>query len=52
MIISYKDREKDKKLGLEARANYYLTKSIFHDEALLLAVEDLIGKSSKEQDEG
>lgn len=44
MIVSYKDREGDRKLGLEAGANYYLTKSSFHDETLLNAVIDLIGK--------
>lgn len=44
MIVSYKERESDRLLGLDAGANYYLTKSSFHDEALLSAVEDLIGK--------
>jgi two-component system sensor histidine kinase and response regulator WspE len=44
MIISYKDREEDRKRGLEAGANYYLTKSSFHDESLLDAVRDLIGE--------
>ncbi len=44
MIVSYKDREDDRKKGLEAGANYYLTKSSFHDDTLLDAVYDLIGK--------
>jgi len=44
MIVSYKDREEDRLLGLEAGANYYLTKSSFHDETLLSAVRDLIGE--------
>lgn len=44
MIVSYKDREEDKIKGLEAGANYYLTKSSFHDESLLNAVKDLIGE--------
>ena len=44
MIVSYKDREEDKIRGLEAGANYYLTKSSFHDEGLLKAVYDLIGE--------
>lgn len=44
MIVSYKEREIDKLLGLEAGANYYLTKSSFHDETLLNGVIDLIGK--------
>jgi len=43
MIVSYKDRDEDKKRGLEAGANYYLTKSSFHDESLIKAVQDLIG---------
>ena len=45
MIVSYKDRLQDKKAGLDAGANYYLTKSSFHDETLIRAVEDLIGKA-------
>jgi two-component system sensor histidine kinase and response regulator WspE len=44
MIVSYKDREDDRKKGLDAGANYYLTKSSFHDDTLLEAVYDLIGK--------
>ena len=43
MIVSYKDREEDRRRGLEAGADYYLTKSSFHDESLLQAVTDLIG---------
>ena len=43
MIVSYKDREEDRLRGLEAGANYYLTKGSFHDESLLTAVHDLIG---------
>ncbi|GAB4243248.1 MAG: hybrid sensor histidine kinase/response regulator [Candidatus Methylacidiphilales bacterium] len=42
MIVSYKDREEDRLKGLEAGANYYLTKSSFHDDTLLQAVADLI----------
>ncbi|MCD6308887.1 MAG: hybrid sensor histidine kinase/response regulator [Candidatus Latescibacteria bacterium] len=45
IIISYKDREEDKIQGLEAGADYYLTKSSFHDDSLLGAVRDLIGES-------
>ena len=43
MIVSYKDREEDRRRGLDAGADYYLTKSSFHDESLLQAVADLIG---------
>ena len=45
VIVSYKDREEDRLAGLEAGANYYLTKSSFHDESLLEAVHDLIGEA-------
>ncbi|CAM3064266.1 hybrid sensor histidine kinase/response regulator [Rariglobus hedericola] len=43
MIVSYKDREEDRRRGLDAGADYYLTKGSFHDESLLDAVVDLIG---------
>lgn len=44
IIISYKDREADRLTGLEIGADYYLTKSSFHDDTLVQAVMDLIGK--------
>jgi len=44
MIVSYKDQPRDRQRGLEAGADYYLTKSSFHDETLLQAVVDLIGE--------
>jgi two-component system, chemotaxis family, sensor histidine kinase and response regulator WspE len=43
IIISYKDREEDRLRGLEVGADYYLTKSSFHDDKLIQAVNDLIG---------
>ena len=43
MIVSYKDRPEDRNRGLEAGADYYLTKGSFHDETLLNSVTDLIG---------
>ena len=43
MIVSYKDREEDRQRGLDAGADYYLTKGSFHDETLIEAVLDLIG---------
>ncbi len=46
IILSYKDREEDRARGLEAGADYYLTKSSFHNQALIEAVEDLIGEPS------
>lgn len=45
MIVSYKDREEDRKKGLDAGADYYLTKGSFHDESLVEAVIDLIGEA-------
>lgn len=45
MIVSYKDRAEDRNRGLEAGADYYLTKGSFHDETLLNAVADLIGEA-------
>ncbi|WP_341737070.1 hybrid sensor histidine kinase/response regulator [Microcoleus sp. CAWBG640] len=43
IIVSYKDREEDRIRGLEAGANYYLTKASFQDDTLVNAVYDLIG---------
>jgi two-component system sensor histidine kinase and response regulator WspE len=44
MIVSYKDRQEDRQRGLEAGADYYLTKGSFQDETLIEAVIDLIGE--------
>jgi len=46
MIVSYKDREEDRRRGLEAGADYYLSKGSFHDETLLQAVVDLVGEAA------
>ncbi|WP_300627494.1 hybrid sensor histidine kinase/response regulator [Pseudomonas sp.] len=43
MVVSYKDREEDRRRGLDAGADYYLAKASFHDDALLDAVAELIG---------
>ena len=45
MIVSYKDRPEDRNRGLDAGADYYLTKGSFHDETLLNGVVDLIGEA-------
>jgi len=45
IIVSYKDKEEDRLLGLEAGANYYLTKSSFEDDSLINAAVDLIGEA-------
>ncbi len=44
VIVSYKDREEDRIRGLDAGANFYLTKSSFHDQTFLTTVADLIGE--------
>jgi len=43
LIVSYKENESDRLQGMSAGANYYLTKSSFHDDTLLNIVIDLIG---------
>jgi two-component system sensor histidine kinase and response regulator WspE len=48
MIVSYKDREEDRRRGLEAGADYYLAKGNFQDRALIDAVLDLIGEPQPE----
>jgi two-component system sensor histidine kinase and response regulator WspE len=44
IVVSYKDREEDRLRGLDAGANYYLTKGSFRDRGLTNAVRDLIGE--------
>lgn len=43
LIVSYKDREQDRALGLGAGADAYLGKGGFSDESLVQTVRDLIG---------
>jgi len=45
VIVSYKEREEDRQRGLEVGANHYLTKSSFHDNRFVQAVQDLIGSA-------
>lgn len=45
MIVSYKNKEEDRLKGLEAGADYYLTKTSFHDDSFINAVVDLIGEA-------
>ncbi|MDQ3038579.1 MAG: response regulator, partial [Pseudomonadota bacterium] len=47
MVVSYKDRDEDRRRGLDAGADFYLTKGSFDDEALLQAVVDLIGEAAE-----
>ncbi len=51
MMVSYKDRDEDRQKGLEAGADYYLTKGSFHDDTLIDAVIDLIGEAQDIQAE-
>ncbi len=44
IIVSYKDRDADRLLGLEAGANHYLTKASFHDDTFVQAVIAQIGE--------
>ncbi|MBW2521974.1 MAG: hybrid sensor histidine kinase/response regulator [Deltaproteobacteria bacterium] len=43
IIVSYKDSPEDRNRGLEAGADYYITKGSFQDQALVNAVLELIG---------
>ncbi|MGA2218965.1 MAG: response regulator [Terracidiphilus sp.] len=43
IILSYKDREEDRRRGLDAGADRYLTKADFENDAFRQAVVDLIG---------
>ncbi len=45
VIVSYRDRPEDRRRGLEARADSYLTKSDFQDEGFLKLVHQLIGSA-------
>ena len=45
VVVSYKDREEDRIKGLDAGANYYLTKSSFQDKTFLSTIADLIGEA-------
>ncbi len=44
IIVSYKDRDEDRLLGLQVGANSYLTKGSFHDDSFVNTVADLIGE--------
>ncbi len=45
IVISYKDSQEHRLMGLEAGANFYLTKSSFEDDSFIEAVSDLIGEA-------
>lgn len=44
IILSYKDREEDRRRGLDAGADFYLTKGSFDNGSFLQAVVDLVGE--------
>lgn len=46
IILSYKDREEDRRRGLDAGADFYLTKGAFDNGSFLQAVVDLIGEAA------
>ena len=46
IILSYKDREEDRRRGLEAGADFYLTKGSFDNGSFLQAVVDLVGDAA------
>jgi two-component system sensor histidine kinase and response regulator WspE len=46
IILSYKDRGEDRSRGLEAGADFYLTKGSFENESFLQAVIDLVGAAA------
>jgi hypothetical protein len=43
--VSYKDREEDRRAGLEAGATAYLTKGAFQDSTFADTVRDLVGSN-------
>lgn len=47
IIVSYRDRPEDRRRGLEARADAYLTKSDFQDEGFLRLVRQMIGEAGE-----
>ena len=46
IIVSYKDRVEDRNRGLEAGADFYLTKGSLENETFLRAVIDLVGAAT------
>jgi two-component system sensor histidine kinase and response regulator WspE len=46
LIVSYKEAESERLRGLQAGADYYITKGTFQEADLLQAVTDLIGEAT------
>ncbi len=47
VIVSYRDRPEDRRRGMEARADSYLTKSDFQDESFVRLVHQLVGDAEE-----
>ena len=43
IVVSYKDREEDRRAGMDAGANAYLTKGSFQDQSFIATVTELVG---------
>ena len=52
IILSYKDRVEDRTRGLEAGADFYLTKGSFENNSFLQAVVDLVGAAAPQHPGG
>jgi two-component system sensor histidine kinase and response regulator WspE len=46
IILSYKDRAEDRQRGLDAGADFYLTKGSFDNGSFLQAIVDLVGEAA------
>jgi two-component system sensor histidine kinase and response regulator WspE len=42
-VVSYKDRDEDRRAGMDAGANAYLTKGSFQDQSFIATVTELVG---------
>jgi two-component system sensor histidine kinase and response regulator WspE len=47
IIVSYRDRPEDRRRGMDARADSYLTKSDFQDESFVRLVHQLVGDAEE-----
>lgn len=47
IIVSYKDRQEDRDLGLQAGADYYMTKNSFNDDSIIKTIKKLLGDNQK-----
>lgn len=47
IIVSYRDRPEDRRRGMEARADSYLTKADFQDEGFIRLVHQMVGAAEE-----